>query len=65
MCLVCLSVSILVLSGIFCDSSDGWLIGWLMGSDHFLFNPALLWPMHGFATLALMGLASCHEPLEV
>ena len=43
-------VSILVLPGIFCDSSDGWLIVSLMGSDLFLFNPALPWPMHGLNT---------------
>ena len=52
-------VSILVLSGSFCDSSDGGLIAWLMGSDLFYFKPALPWPMCGFTTLPFMGLECC------
>ena len=71
-------VSIFVSPGIFCDSSDGKMMVYLIGPSLLLLNPALLWPMHGFSTPPFMELACsfsafmfgskffpCHEALGV
>ena len=57
-------VTILVLPGLSCDISDGFLIAWLMGSGSFHFDPTLPCPIHGLSNFPCLGKTCCFSGVK-
>ena len=58
-------VTISVLPGISCDTSDGWFMAWLMGSGFLLFDPALPCPIHSLSDFPCLGIPCCFLVLSL